>query len=373
MGLMNNPFSRLKHFTPNENDPQENHATECLAACLVFSPRLRRAFIDFLSGGDGKLEIGDESEIDVATQREIEGGGYVDLVLDQPGKFTVAVEVKVKSPENCEHHRDQLKRYRTWLRAENQSNGYLFTLVRNPDRSFNPKQYGADERRSWSELFKRFRQMPKEANSTDIENNLVENFCEYLESEGIVSTYETKDLLRYSDGLKAKKAVTGIFNQVSSRLEIDRFQCEATDGGKNGWPQLKIEHPDWKKIFGKGKNQKVSILFTVPGIWGGDKHDFGFQIDLWNKEHGNDWRVAKPKLARWLETLKSREFDYDVDWKHTNVPANKIEFEPKSICASKNWGENILNQNSPQSEDELVNLLVERVKQLAGIVSSLEA
>ena len=95
---MNNPFSRLKHFIPDENDSQENHATECLAACLVFSSRLRREFIDFLLGGKEKVEVGDESKIEVETQRPIEQGGYIDLVLESPEKFTVVVEVKVKAP-----------------------------------------------------------------------------------------------------------------------------------------------------------------------------------------------------------------------------------------------------------------------------------
>jgi len=96
-------------------------------------------------------------------------------------------------------------------------------------------------------------------------------------------------------------------------------------------------------------------------------------LQLWLKEHGNNWRFTKTKLGKWLEKLKAQEFEWDVDWKHPNVPASKIEFEPKSICVSKNWGEGILNQESPQSEDELVNLLVERVKELASIVSSLES
>jgi len=57
---MNNPFSRLKHYRVNATDPQtrateqqENHATECLAACLVFSSKIREAFLEYLLR-DGK-------------------------------------------------------------------------------------------------------------------------------------------------------------------------------------------------------------------------------------------------------------------------------------------------------------------------------
>jgi hypothetical protein len=377
---MNNPFSRLKHFIPDENDPQENHATECLAACLVFSSTLRRAFIDFLFDGGEKVEVGDESKVEVETQRPIEQGGYIDLVLEQPQKVTVVVEVKVKSPENCDHHREQIARYRKWLRTDKKADGYLFTLVRNPDDAFRPERYGADGRRSWSELFKSFRKNVDEGTLSEVEVSLVKNLCEYLESEGIVSTYETKDLLRYSDGLKAKKAVAGIFNQVASRLKPDGFESVSDEDRKDWWPVLKIEHPDWKKIFGKGRNQKISVWFMVPGVWEADKHDFGLEIELWNKEHGNDWRIAKPKLTKWLSKLKSQKFDWDIyqTWKkpQRNIPANKIELEPRRIIVSKNWGEPgeaILDQDSPQSEDELVNLLVKRSKELASTVSSLDS
>ncbi len=54
---MNNPFSRLKHYLPIEHDSQENHATECLAVCLVFSERMKKSFIQFLAGNDVKLGV----------------------------------------------------------------------------------------------------------------------------------------------------------------------------------------------------------------------------------------------------------------------------------------------------------------------------
>src|SRR5260221_13041492 len=117
---MNNPFSRLKHFVRTEdgNDSQENHATECLAACLVFSPKIRSAFVQVLCGEEVKIKVADESKIEVITQQTIEGG-YMDLILEQQGAFTVVLEVKVKAPENCQHHRNQLTAYRKWLDSNN--------------------------------------------------------------------------------------------------------------------------------------------------------------------------------------------------------------------------------------------------------------
>src|SRR5439155_6906502 len=89
---MNNPFSRLKHYLRSEIDPQENHATECLAACLVFSSRLRDAFIRFFLDGQGTGFTATGTE--VVTQQRIEPGyaetveeGYIDLVLREKGNL----------------------------------------------------------------------------------------------------------------------------------------------------------------------------------------------------------------------------------------------------------------------------------------------
>jgi hypothetical protein len=377
---MNNPFSRLKHFVQSERDydSQENHATECLAACLVFSPKIRGAFIQFLCEGDVKLKVADESKIEVITQQTIEGG-YIDLILELQGAFTVVVEVKVKAPENCQHHRNQLTAYRMWLDSNNKSGGYLFTLVRNPDSTFHPQECGANARRSWWDLYKYFQKLLRLGDLSDVEISLIENLCEYLESEGIVSIYQTKDLLSYADGLKAQKAITAIFNQVASRLQADKFESEFVEGKKDSWPSLRIQHPDWLKIFGAGKNKKITLWFTVPPIWGADCHDFDWNIELWMQEDGNDWEFTKPKLAKWFAFLKAKNFDWNVSetWKrdHANMPANEIKFLPKRIFAYKGDREKesqiILNQSQPQNEDALIDLLVNRTKQYAEVVSSL--
>ena len=94
---MNNPFSRLKHHLPDKIDPQENHATECLAACLVFSAKIREAFVKFLFDSEDP-PISSYAEIEIITQEPI-ASGYIDLVLCRGSEFSLAVEVKVKSPD----------------------------------------------------------------------------------------------------------------------------------------------------------------------------------------------------------------------------------------------------------------------------------
>jgi len=261
-----NPFLRLKHYLVSDIDPQENHATECLAACLVFSSKVRNRFIQFFLGDQFELS----GSVDIITQLPIKGG-YIDLVALQTGKFVLAVEVKVRAPENSNHHRQQLQDYRNWLNEQNGPNKYLFTLVRNEDSSFRPEEYGAHGRRTWWGLYRCLQTI---RDGSEVESALLESLCGYLESEAIVSTYEINDLLSYGPGVKARKAVTGIFNQIASRLESDGFATSSTEDRKDYWPQLRIQHSRWKEIFGNGKNEKVSLWFCVPGIWEATTHAF---------------------------------------------------------------------------------------------------
>jgi hypothetical protein len=378
---MNNPFSRLKHYTVSGTDPQaraieqqENHATECLAACLVFSSRIRKEFIRFVLNDPSKGF--DSEEVDVVTQQTIEGG-YIDLVLRQKGNLVMAVEVKVKSPENCDHHRNQLQNYKKWLdQQEGEPHHFLFTLVRNGDKRFHPEQYGATARRTWWALYKSFKEMLGTDDSSDVESSLIENFRDYLESEAIVSTYEIKDLLSYSAGLKARRAVTGIFNQITSRLEAEGMNTVVIEDRKDYWPQLRIQHARWKSIFGDGQNRKIALWFCVPGIWEATQHEFWPEIELWHEDHGNDWQFVKSTLPAWLDRLKSRNFKWIVfrTWsggERDNVPAQEINLEPKKIVARREGDSVILNQSELLSEDALINVLVNRIKDYANIVDSL--
>ncbi len=370
-----NPFWRLKHYLPDKIDPQENHATECLAACLVFSARIRTAFIRFLLGDDNSEVYSSGTE--VITQLSIESdngstGGYIDLVLQNDTKFVIAVEVKVKAREDGE----QIRKYSEWLDKQHTDETYLFTLVRNADKAFQPEQYGANGRRTWRALHKYFQEVLKEDDLSEVEQSLITNFCDYLESEAIVSTYQTKDLLSYAVGLKAREAVTGIFSQIASRLEADEFAAISVEGRKNHWPQLRIQHPEWEKIFGKGQNWKIALWFSIPGIWKAEHYELWPEIELWHKDHGNDWQFIKSKLPVWLNKLKSEKYQWSVfqTWEkaHDNISWEEIWFEPKKIVASKDGTSIALNQESPQSEDVLVDSLVKWAKEYSAVVESLK-
>jgi len=242
---MNNPFSRLKHYTVIATDSQaraieqqENHATECLAACLVFSSKIRNEFIRFLLNEAVKAD--DSRDLDVVTQETIRGG-YIDLVLRQTKNFVIALEVKVRSPENCDHHRNQLLRYKEWLNQQTEEpHRFLFTLVRNKDARFHPEQHRANGRETWRELYKRLKEMLDADDLLDVERSLIENFCDYLGNEAIVSTYELGDLLSYAAGLRARQAITSIFNQIGDRLGIEGFKTIPVVDRKDYWPQLRV-------------------------------------------------------------------------------------------------------------------------------------
>src|SRR6516225_832156 len=90
-----NPFVELKDYRRFIANPTENHATEVLGACLVFSDNLRRAFVRFLFSHHLPFEARELDSFTIATQAPIASYGTVDLLIESPGKYTIVVEVKV--------------------------------------------------------------------------------------------------------------------------------------------------------------------------------------------------------------------------------------------------------------------------------------
>jgi hypothetical protein len=381
-----NPFSRLKHYTLTEPDPQaraieqqENHATECLAACLVFSSKIRSRFVQFML--NDAAEVVDCHAVDIATQETVRGDytdlGYIDLVLRQRGVFVMAVEVKVRSPENCKHHQSQLLKYKEWLNQQmEEPRRFLFTLVRNADTAFHPERYGANGRRTWWKLYNRLMDTSDDDDFSHVEKSLVKNFCDYLRVEAIVSTYEIKDLLSYAAGLRARQGITSIFNQIRDRLRIEGLETISVEDRKDYWPQLKILRPDWKSIFGDGQNWKIALWFSVPGIWKAKQHAFCPSIELWHEDHGNAWQSVKSKLPEWLQALKSQGFEWKVfsSWRddgRENTPAEEINVEPKRVVAWRESDSIALNSVELQSEDDLLSSLVTIIRNYADVVGAL--
>jgi hypothetical protein len=379
---MSNPFVRLKRFIPNASHPMENHATECLAACLIFSKELRDEFIKFIFQGDIPSEIQLITGIDIKTQQPLgESGkfGRADILLSLPNHFNIIIEVKVHEQED-ERHEEQLKKYWQWLESEkrqSRKHPFLFTLVKNAKVSFPCEKYNV-KRRFWKDLYEHFTKFIPMSNG-DATESLASNFCNYLESEGIVSTFETHDMQFYSKGLKAQRAVKSILAQVGDNLTREGFECVPIDGAQNQWPQLKIKDPAWEQIFGKGQNYNLVIWFTVPPVWGATKHLFYFELYLWHKAYGNDWLQLISKLSQWATKLENEHhlvFKITTSWSKndsepiTGSDISKLESVPERIYACLDNETSVEDEPVPK-ELELVDKLSDQARKFARILSSL--
>jgi hypothetical protein len=384
---MNNPFLRLKRYSVDGNteaEAKENYATESLAACLVFSQALRKEFVRFLFGNKIPDELGplENCEIDVTTQENLGEFGCADLLLKSPG-FTTIIEVKVSEKED-QRHAEQLRNYWTWL--ENETNPFLFTLVKDSDRSFAYQDFHVRERHTWRELCKHFENaFNKEPTSDDdIDRVLVANLCGFLESEGIVSNYEMKNLLSYSDGLKAQKALDAVLNKVGNEFEngppSGRFATKF-EKKSEAWPLLKIQNISSPGVQVR-KNQAVWLWFTVPPIWDADRNDFYPELILWHADAPDDaWLQVKRLIHPWREILEAKGYqvwlqrDYRTDHKILNSTAN-LEKQPVRIYAylcPKAFLLAQTSQNHTQSEVDLISLLVDKVKDCFRILDQLPA
>src|SRR6266478_1423611 len=108
---MQNPFVRLRKYTPDVSDPSENRATETLAACLVFSEQFRRMFLRFLFNAKPPCDSMNAAACEVSTQHTTTRGQRVDLLMEQESEWCLVVEVKVRAGEDGA----QIKEYRDWL------------------------------------------------------------------------------------------------------------------------------------------------------------------------------------------------------------------------------------------------------------------
>src|SRR6267378_5580676 len=135
---MQNPFLRLGKYQADLSDPQENRATETLAACLVFSEKLRREFLNFLFAKSSPFDATDAAAYDVSTQQPTGDGNWVDLLIEKEGEVSIVVEVKVKDKERG----DQIQKYWEWLHRTRKGNHhYVFNLVKTHDPLFDIKKY----------------------------------------------------------------------------------------------------------------------------------------------------------------------------------------------------------------------------------------
>lgn len=377
---MQNPFVQLRKYTEGLSDPKENRATETLAACLVFSLEARREFLNFLFAGRRHFEIGDMSAYTVSTQQQTADGSWVDLLIEKEDEESIVVEVKVKAKEDGA----QIEKYADWLKTTRKGNcHYVFNLVKNHDPTFVIRDHGGEQHHTWQKLHKHLSGVKKDLETTDA--SLIEHFCNYLEVEGIVSTWTPKEILPYGPGLVASRALRNLFEQVGNRFSELKMDYETKivmpDEPDEGWPRLEVGRTtSWKTVFGeKGYLNKVYAFYTMQGVWGSTTDGFYFEIQLWDRGHRCDWDATEPKLSNWLKRLKQEGFDRwatlrgnkplkaDIDGYKFNEPPVQIK-----ACRSNIAMQFIpIDQIETMTNDALVEEVYQRILEHCDIVSQL--
>jgi hypothetical protein len=372
---MQNPFIQLRKYPEGLSNPKENRATETLAACLVFSLEVRREFLNFLFDGERRFENKDMLDYAVSTQQQTADGDWVDLLIEKEGEESIVVEVKVEDGEDGE----QIESYVKWLKSTKKgTHQYVFHLVKKHNPAFNITVYGGKKHHIWEELYGYFKKQYFEP--TDA--SLIEHFCNYLEVEGIVSTWNPKDILPYGPGLVANRALRNLFEQVEKRLdesqEADWRYTTKIVMRDEEWPRLEIGRTSWKSIFGeKGYLNKVYAFYAIKDVWESTANEFRFEIHLWDRRC--DWDLTEPKLPKWLEKLRQERFVLEARLKgskslEADIDGHKFSEPPERIAASSS---NVAiekistNQIETLSSEALVEEVYRRVLKHCDIVSQL--
>lgn len=304
---MQNPFLRLKRYRRSAIDPRENHATEILGACLALSDNLKREFVVFLFDNNPPFEPAEAEAFEVGTQQQLGGYGTVDLLLESAGIRNIVVEVKVDAKEDG----NQIKKYRQWLDDTKKGENYVFSLVKR-EGEFDIKSFGGYGRRTWRKLYEWFSSRKKEFVEAS-EIKILEQFCNYLEVERIVSIWQPKQIADYGKGVIARKALRTLFEQVGeklSELNENEYLTEVVIRDDE-WPRLEIGMKSWIPIFGsKGNLNKLRMYYQTVAVWEGEAERFYFEVRLWNKWEKGDWRETESQLRYWIPYIRSKKFHH---------------------------------------------------------------
>ena len=242
----------------------------------------------------------------MATQQQLGAYGIVDLLFEVSGIRNIVVEVKVDAKEDGA----QIRKYREWLDKTKSGEKYVFSLVKR-EGEFDITSFGGDARRTWRDLYKWFRNCKKELVEAS-EVKVLEHFCNYLEVERIVSTWQPKQIVDYGKGVLARKALRTLFEQVEEKLlDLDQGYLTKIFMKEDEWPRLEIGMKSWSSIFGtNGYLNKLYMYYETAAVWEGAGERFYFELFLWNKWHKADWKKTESQLRYWIPYLKSKKFDH---------------------------------------------------------------
>jgi hypothetical protein len=355
-----NAFIQLQKYIANGNDPQENRATEALAACLTFSVPLRRLFMEFLFGRE--LPGDDKGSFDIWTQVPTDDKYWIDLLIEQPGILNIAAEVKVKQKEDGE----QIRKYSKWLQKTKKGNNYIFHLVKHHEKSFDITKHGGVRYltwRDWYETIKKFRN--EEPESTD--GNLAGQFCNFLEMEGIVSTWSPTDIFPYLQGVKARDAVENLFGQLTERFHdpslaeqyATHWEWAKHEGNR---PYFMAGMKSWTNIFGKDTDlQRAMAVYEAGNCSSGldDSPAISYEIVLWwpGFLKGN-WAETRKKIQNWVGALEAQGYKIETfgrRWKPIGVPSYELEDAPVYVSAQNKLKSITRGRMGQMTSEELVD------------------
>lgn len=305
---MQNPFQCLKRFRPVEKNPLEDHATESLAACLVFSQNYLAKFLVFLFREEKliPLALRDISQVQVITQHVVECG-RLDLLLQAGSDFGVVVEVKVGAAQDA----SQLKKYEDWLqRTFGPERWKLFMLVRNRAQGFDG---GNATIYTWDELHTFTQGIAARESDGSTDGLMLGAFCKYLSLEGVAMNADYTKLVDYGKGWAAERALEALFATTRNlvRQSVGDLLEPRNFAPAGGVPSYQFGRQSWGKLFGEaGWNNKVYVWIgtsasdaTCPS----DHCKFDFVIWLWCKAHGQDWNLIRTQLPTWLDHLSGQD------------------------------------------------------------------
>lgn len=372
---MQNPFTRLKHYKPDKVHPKENHATECLAACLHFSDELRESFVEFLFAGMA-VKPPSATALEIRTQQSVGEFGIPDLVLEEEGQCQIAVEIKV----DAQLTERQVGKYGRWLGANKNGERFLFSLEKNPVYDFDIECVSGvrGRRRKWRDLYAWF--AGRQNNFETTAAKVIASLCGYLEDEGIVSTWTPSQILAYGPGLRAKSALSHCFSRVTDALQAVDAEYATEERFRAGeWPRLEVARSDWRRIFGPGYLGRVWAFYQAEGVWESNVSRFYFCVFTWNDAFESDWAVAKKQLKSWAQKLAAAEFSHSTSFKRGDEiegvkGLDKLEQTPRVAEAwLKDEKRSFIDAATITrlSDDQLVAEITARIVELSKIVSSL--
>ncbi|MDL5045390.1 PD-(D/E)XK nuclease family protein [Oscillatoria amoena NRMC-F 0135] len=361
---MANIFSSIIKYQPKDSDtaidPKENRATEVLAAALNLSDLIKEDFLKLLSDEGKFFELDGVDKYKIETQYRFEhdfGEGFFDIFIQSEEikeQVNIVVEVKVGSKQD----QSQIDKYEKWLKKEKPDYRIFHLVVSNAGEFRNGGKYRVI---TWQDLCERLKKLSEskraekeEPDSTD--KKIAQNLISYLNEEGIVSMWKPEQMKSFSEGLKARNALSAFFERLKSIYEEKGYETKIELPSRyDKWPSIRLGKKEWSDYFGDAK--VIFVYFMVEGIWGATGQEIYSEIKLFNKYcyPKESWDKIKINIPKWEEFLRENK-------------RYEIEKEKKENGQAYAWKKDFL-KTQEQFSKKTAEELVEEFKRIIDEIS----